>query len=65
MEQIKKLSVEAKEAAQMIGVGRSKIYELAAKPDFYPAFRIGRKLLFNVAKLQQWIDEQKGGHQYV
>jgi len=60
MEQIKKLAVDAMQAAEMIGCGRSLIYELINRPDFYPAFRIGRKVLVNVEKLKQWIDEQSG-----
>ena len=41
-----------------LGIGRSKAYELIHSEGFYPAFKIGRKILINVDKLNRWIDEQ-------
>ncbi len=40
-----------------LGIGRTRGYQLAARPDF-PAFRIGRKVLVSREKLDDWIKEQ-------
>ena len=40
-----------------MNIGRTKAYELVHDPAFYPAFRIGRKILINKEKLDKWIDE--------
>ena len=39
-------------------IGRTKAYELVHDPSFYPAFRIGKKILINIEKLKKWNDEQ-------
>ena len=46
-------------------VGRTKAYQLAHDPDFYPAFRIGGKILISMDKLRKWNFDQsmkKGEH---
>lgn len=42
---------------QYLGIGKTRGYQLAAKPDF-PAFRIGKKVLVSREKLDAWIEEQ-------
>ena len=39
-------------------VGRTKAYQLAHDPDFFPAFRIGGKILINLYKLKRWNFDQ-------
>ena len=39
-------------------IGRTKAYELVHDSTFYPAFRIGRKILINREKLSRWNEEQ-------
>ena len=39
-------------------IGRTKAYQLAHDPDFYPAFRIGGKILISLDKLRKWNFDQ-------
>lgn len=46
------------EMADYLHIGRNTAYDLVHSKGFYPAFKIGRKILVNLDKLKQWIDEQ-------
>lgn len=50
--------ITVKELMALMGIGHNTAYALVHNPDFYPAFKIGRKILINTDRLQQWIDEQ-------
>lgn len=52
-----KLAVSVDEMAYMISVSRPVAYELAQRKDF-PSFKIGKRVLVNVAGLQRWLDKQ-------
>lgn len=52
-------TIRAKELMKILGIGRSKTYELIHSNSFYPAFRVGRKILINIDKLEQWLGEQR------
>jgi len=39
-----------------LGIGRRLAYELV-NSDGFPSFRIGKKILVNVDKLQEWIEQ--------
>lgn len=54
----KKATVNVHEMAKIIGIGLTKAYALASSSKFYPAFRIGRKVLVNRDLLEQWRHEQ-------
>jgi excisionase family DNA binding protein len=45
------------EAAEAIGVGRSRMYELLAAGEI-PSVRIGASIRVPVAALREWIDQQ-------
>ena len=45
------------EAAEAIGVGRSKVYELLASGEL-PSIRIGASIRVPVDKLREWIARQ-------
>ena len=45
------------EAAEAIGIGRSKVYELLASGDL-PSIRIGGSVRVPVAALHAWIERQ-------
>ena len=45
------------EAAEAIGIGRSKVYELLASGEL-PSIRIGGSVRVPVAALQAWIERQ-------
>lgn len=49
-----KLTLTITEAAQILGVSRSKMYELIHSRDF-PCFRLGRRQLISRAGLAEWV----------
>jgi len=50
--------ISVPELGKRLGVSRATAYVLANRPDFYPAFRIGKRVLVRVDKLNRWLDEQ-------
>ena len=54
---IKQANLTIRQFMDYMNIGRTKAYELVHDPAFYPAFRIGRKILINKEKLDKWIDE--------
>ena len=55
---MEKVTITVKEMAEVLSIGLTAAYELVNSEGFYPAFRIGRKLLINVDRLRKWVDEQ-------
>lgn len=51
-------AINVNEFAKKIGISRKIAYDLVNSKGFYPAFRIGRKILINVDLLKQWMKEQ-------
>ena len=54
-----KLCITVEEMGELLGIGRSKAYEVARRADF-PAIRLGRKLLISVKGLEEWVARQSG-----
>lgn len=52
----KKLTLTVPEAAAMIGISSSKMYEVVRIQGF-PAIRVGKRVLVNAKKLEAWLDE--------
>jgi len=48
-------AITVDEMAEVLHIGKKTAYALANKPDFSPAFRIGRRLLISVDGLGEWI----------
>ena len=53
-----KKTIGVRELAQRLGICRNTAYALAAKSDFYPAFKVGKKVCIDVDLLEGWINEQ-------
>lgn len=53
----KKLTLSVPEAAQIVGVSQSKMYEIV-KIKGFPTIHIGRRLLVSAKGLERWIEEQ-------
>lgn len=53
-----KKTISVEQMAVMLGVGRATAYSLANDPSFFPAFRIGRKILISIEKLDEWLAKQ-------
>ena len=51
-------AINVNEMANRLNISRPTAYELVNSVGFYPAFRIGRKILINVDLLKQWMKEQ-------
>lgn len=52
-----KLTLSVPEAAQIVGVSQSKMYEIV-KIKGFPTIQIGRRLLVSTKGLERWIEEQ-------
>lgn len=50
----KPLSVAPADAARMLGVGRTKLYEFISSGDL-PSFKIGTRRLIRVSALEAWL----------
>ncbi len=49
--------IDLKESAAFLGVGMTKMYEIAKQPDF-PSYPVGRKILVSFEGLKQWQQKQ-------
>ena len=54
------LTLNAREAAMVLRISKSKIYELAQSESF-PAIRIGKRVVIPRDKLIQWMNAQTEG----
>ena len=54
---MEKMLLKPLEAAQTLGIGRTKIYELIACGEI-PSIRIGRSVRVPVYALRKWIERQ-------
>lgn len=55
---MEKANLTIKEFMEFENIGRNKAYELVHDSSFYPAFRIGKKILINLDMLKKWNAEQ-------
>ena len=54
------LTLKAREAAQVLRISKSKVYELAQSKSI-PAIRIGKRVVIPRDKLIQWMNNQAEG----
>ena len=52
------ICITVPEMGKRLGVSRAMAYNLVNAQGFYPAFRIGKRVLVRVDALQKWLDEQ-------
>ena len=52
-----KMLLSIKEASETLGLSRPMVQQLTHRDDF-PSIRIGRRILINAKKLQEWLDNQ-------
>ena len=55
-----RLTFTIPETSKLLGISEPSCYELARRKDF-PSFRVGRKILVNRKKLQEWLDKESEG----
>lgn len=53
-----KTNMEVKEMASYLGIGKTRAYQIIKQPDFPAAFRIGKKILINRNRLDEWMNER-------
>ena len=51
-----RLTLSVPEAAALIGVSPSKMYEIV-RIEGFPAIRVGKRVLVNAKRLEVWLDE--------
>ncbi len=49
-----------KEFVKLMRISEPKAQELLNSKDFYPCFRLGKRVLINAQLLQKWLNEQCG-----
>ena len=57
-----KITCNAAELAELLGISRSAAYNLMHRTDF-PAFRVGKRLLVKRDKVFEWVDAQSAPEQ--
>ncbi|MDQ0417999.1 excisionase family DNA binding protein [Croceifilum oryzae] len=55
--QDERLTYSVEQTAKILGISRSKLYDLLNRPDF-PVVDIGHRKLIPKRKLEQWLDQQ-------
>ena len=55
---VEPIAVRPAEAAKMLGISRTKVYELAARDDFGGAFKVGGCTLISVEAMKNWVNDQ-------
>lgn len=51
-----KLVLSVPEAAQLLGISSSKMYEVV-RIEGFPCIRVGKRVLVNAKRLEVWLDE--------
>ncbi|MBE5814290.1 MAG: helix-turn-helix domain-containing protein [Clostridiales bacterium] len=54
-----RITITPKEAAGMLGLSMTTMYELVHSEGF-PSIRVGKKILINVEGLKHWVNERSG-----
>jgi excisionase family DNA binding protein len=60
MREVEPLLLTAEEVAMLLGIGRTKVFEMLASGEL-PAIRIGRCVHVSRAQLKSWIDQRLEG----
>lgn len=50
--------ITVSEMGKRLCISRASAYNLANRADFYPAIRLGKRLLINTDALHRWLNEQ-------
>ncbi len=60
MDKQDKLLLKVMEAGEMLGVGRSRMYEMLYTGEI-PSIRIGKSYRIPLKSLNQWVEQKQGG----
>ena len=53
-----KLTLTVEEMADQLNISKVTAYNLAKRKDFFPAFRLGNRVLIGASALALWVDKQ-------
>ena len=53
----KKLCMSVAEMANSLGIGLSVAYRIVRDKDFYPAKKIGDRIIISIADLEHWLSQ--------
>lgn len=53
-----RICITVQEMAKRLSIGTTTAYKLANHPNFYPAKRIGGKIIINLSLLNQWFNDK-------
>lgn len=56
-----KLTLTVDEMARQLNISRATAYNLVKQKDFFPAFRIGGRVLVGASALSLWVSQQTEG----
>lgn len=59
-----KLVLSVPEAAQLLGISSSKMYEVV-RIEGFPCIRVGKRVLVNAKRLEAWLDEMTEKGRYL
>lgn len=59
-DQMPPLLLKAEEAARLLGLGRSKVFEMLATGEL-PRVRIGRSVRIRRTDLEEWVEQRAAG----
>lgn len=54
---MEKLTISVRDAAKLVGISATKMYELA-RSDGFPSFTVGKRILVSTKGLADWIEKQ-------
>lgn len=52
-----KLTYSVPEAAEILGISKSRMYELV-RSDGFPSLKIGKRILVSIKGLEHWVEKQ-------
>ncbi len=62
VEKTQKVLLDIPEAAAFLGIGKTKMYALAASGDVAGVVKVGRLVKLHRPTLERWLEEQAQGH---
>lgn len=57
--------ITTKEAAKLLQISKSKLYQILRSDTTFPAIQLGRKWIIYKAKLPEWFDKRSNSNQPV
>jgi len=54
------MTMTAQQAADKLGISKGLLYKMVHAGQFYPAIRIGKKIMVLKDEFERWVEEQKG-----